>query len=170
MTYNNVNKKLFDKIYIAQSKLDIGKGVFAKRDIRKNERILEFTGLIISEQQAKLWKGKEVEANLLQIDDNKYIDIEEEPGVLVNHSCQPNAGIKNDRILVALRNIKKNEEIFFDYSTTMDEDCWTMKCKCGSKKCRGIVKDFKYLPKDLQKKYLDLDIVQKFIVKKYHEK
>ena len=60
---------------------------------------------------------------------------------------------------------KKDEEIFYDYSTTMDEDSWTLQCKCGSQNCRKIVKDFKFLPQELQKKYLELNIVQNFIKK-----
>jgi len=95
---------------------------------------------------------------LLQIGYDKY---------LVNHSCNLNAGIKNNVILFAIKNIKKGEEIKFDYSTTVDEDDWTMKCECHQKNCRKIIKDFKYLPKNTQKKYLKLGIVQRFIAKKY---
>ena len=101
----------------------------------------------------------------LQIGPNEYID-SQEPGVLVNHACFPNAGIRNDRFLMAIQDILPGQEIFFDYSTTMDEDNWTLECKCGSPNCRHIIKDFRYLPIDVQRKYLKLNIVQSFIAKK----
>ncbi|MEK6807756.1 MAG: SET domain-containing protein-lysine N-methyltransferase [Nanoarchaeota archaeon] len=69
----------------------------------------------------------------------------ENPGRLVNHSCNPNAGIKDDKLLIAIKNIRKNEQILSDYSTTMDEDYFTMQCECDEPNCRKIVKDFKYL-------------------------
>ena len=155
--------KLF---YIKET--SFGKGIFAERNIRKDEKILEFKGSIITGEQGKKLDlkifGKRL-GNSLQVGKNKYIYLKE-PGRLINHSCNPNAGIKKDKILVAIKNIKKGEEINYDYSTTMNEDNWTMRCKCGKKNCRKIVKDFKYLPKKIQKKYLKLGIVQKFIIKK----
>jgi len=89
----------------------------------------------------------------------------EEPGSLVNHSCNPNSGIKFDKNLIAIKNIKKDEQVFYDYSTAMDEDSFTMQCDCRKPDCRKTVKDFKYLPADVRKKYLKLGIVQKFIAK-----
>ena len=50
----------------------------------------------------------------------------------------------------------------------MDENYWTMECKCGEKNCREVVKDFKHLPSKIQKKYLDMNIVQKFIAQQYN--
>ncbi|MDB9333950.1 hypothetical protein, partial [Nodularia spumigena] len=77
------------------------------------------------------------------------------------------AGIVNSNILIALNDIAQDEEIFYDYSTTMSEKLWTMKCSCGSSICRGVVKDFHYLPTDIKAKYLNLGIVQKFIVREH---
>lgn len=150
-----------DSIYIKNC--SFGLGVFAKKDIKKGEKILDFIGPIISKQEAEGPMG-----NPLQIDKNKYINLEK-PGVLVNHSCQPNAGIVNDTVLVVIMDIKKDEEIFYDYSTTMDEDNWTLQCKCINQNCRQIVSDFKYLSQELQKKYLELRVVQNFIQKQYNK-
>jgi hypothetical protein len=156
-------RKITQKYYIADT--DIGRGVFAKRPIKNGEAILKFSGPIITTAD-KITEEKTLHGYPLQIRNNKYIDIKS-PGVLVNHSCNPNAGIKNDKILIAIKNICIDEEIRYDYSTTMDEDDWTMKCKCHQKNCRKIVKDFKYLPKTMREKYLKLGIVQKFIARKY---
>jgi hypothetical protein len=104
--------------------------------------------------------------NPLQIGPDRYIDLEE-PGRIVNHSCNPNAGIRDDVQLIAIKDIQKDEEIRYDYSTTMDDGHWTLKCKCNEPNCRKVIKDFKHLPPDVQQKYITLGIVQKFIAEKY---
>ena len=86
-----------------------------------------------------------------------------------NHSCEPNSFIKIDGssvVLHALKEILPGEEIVFDYSITMDEDCWEMPCNCGSKDCRGKIVDFKKLPSAVSQKYFSLGIVPDFIAQK----
>ncbi|MBI2670644.1 hypothetical protein HYX18_01530 [Candidatus Woesearchaeota archaeon] len=56
-------------------------------------------------------------------------------------------------------------EITFGYSTFMDENGWEMDCNCESKNCRKRIKGFKYLPKEIQQRYLTLGIVPEFIIK-----
>ena len=97
-----------NKIYI--NDCSFGLGVFAVRDIKKDEKIFNFTGPIISKDVAK----QRPSGNPLQISQDQYIDLEK-PYVLVNHSCEPNAGIINDTTLIAIRDIQKDEEIFYDY-------------------------------------------------------
>lgn len=152
-----------EKFYIAHSKF--GQGLYAKKNIKMGENILKFTGAIIDFNKAVL-KAPGYEGDPLQISKSIYVNLQP-PGRFVNHSCEPNAGIKNDIELVALRNIKVGEEIYFDYSTTMDEDYWVMQCGCGSTNCRKVIKDFKYLPSHIKRKYLELNIVQKFIAVQY---
>ncbi|MEM5812106.1 MAG: SET domain-containing protein-lysine N-methyltransferase [Candidatus Aenigmatarchaeota archaeon] len=150
------------RIFVVK-KCRLGRGLFAARDIKKGEVIFYFNGKIMSGNEV-VKSGREPYP--IQIGDDKYMDWGE-PGELINHSCNPNAGVKNDNHVIAIKNIKKGEEITWDYSTSMDEDCWTMKCYCGSKNCRKRIRDFKYLPKNLQKRYLKLGIVQSFIAKKF---
>lgn len=156
-----------EKVYVKKSRL--GLAVFAKQDIKQGEKILEFEGSVAHPDITTL-QGPEYEADCFQIaekDDPKaYLNLTES-GRSINHSCDPNSGVINNTELIALRDIDKNKEITYDYSTTMDEDYWTMKCECNSKNCRKIIKDFKHLPKNIQQKYLELGIVQDFIAKKY---
>lgn len=49
----------------------------------------------------------------------------------------------------------------------MSEKNWTMKCYCNAPNCRGEIKDFDTLPSELQRYYLDLGIVQNFIVQEF---
>ena len=57
---------------------------------------------------------------------------------LFNHSCDPNAGIRGQVVLVARRLIETGEEITFDYDTT-EVDSIPFDCNCGTSECRGII-------------------------------
>ena len=135
--------------------------MFAGRHFAADEEILRFHGREISPKD-KLAKGA-VQGNPLQVGPETYIDIEP-PGLFANHSCCPNAGIRADVVLIALRDILPGEEIRYDYSTTMWEGIWTMQCLCGSKRCRGLVGDFHLLATEIQSEYVRLGIVQRFII------
>lgn len=137
-----------------------GRGVFAARDLRAGEFILTFSGPLLTLEEV-IAKG-EAQANPLQVDDRLYLDIGF-PGVYVNHSCRPNAGIRGDTRLVALEPIRAGEEIFWDYSTSMWEDHWVMECACGEQRCRGRIGDFPTLPESQQREYLARGVVQRFI-------
>jgi len=146
-------------VYVADC--DLGRGLFAGRDFAVGDEILRFSGPVISLCEA-IAKGAE-QANPLQVGPFEYIDLEP-PGVFINHSCDPNAGIIADRVLVALRSISAGEEVRYNYSTTMWEGIWTMPCQCKSASCRGAVTDFPQLAADLRTRYLSLGVVQRFIV------
>lgn len=145
----------------------LGLGLFARRPFATNELILVFDGPELS-FEAMLTRG-EAEANALQIDDRLYLDIGA-PGVFANHSCLPNAGIRHDLQLVALQPIQAGEEIRYDYSTTMWEDHWKMDCRCGHVNCRRQITDFPTLPPQMQRRYLQLQVVQSFIIRRLPRK
>lgn len=151
-----------DNIYIDET--DVGRGVFAARDFEPWSPILTFDGPRVTGDHPVAVADEG--GYLLQIDMDTYI-VPRPPAVLVNHSCRPNAGIVEAVRLVAICPIRAGEEIRFDYSTTMDEEAWTMQCRCGAPSCRGVVKDFKYLPDEVKQRYLDLGIVSPFIADKY---
>ncbi len=144
-----------------------GKGVFANRGFRKSEEIICFKGKLLSHKQLPV-PYDSVDDHFVQIGPKLYMGPSGKPDDFINHSCNPNSGLKiigKKIILVAVRKIKTGEEICWDYSTTMDEDDWEMECECGSIICRRIVRDFKHLPIGLQKKYLKLEIVPDYIIK-----
>jgi len=99
-------------IYVKETP-DRGAGIFAARNIAKDEIITEFEGPKVIIEQAE-GIPKEVMDHLLNVSVNEYI-IVRNPAARTNHSCDPNAGIKRDVFLVAMRDIKKDEEITFDY-------------------------------------------------------
>ncbi|HWH71469.1 MAG TPA: SET domain-containing protein-lysine N-methyltransferase [Candidatus Sulfotelmatobacter sp.] len=144
-------------------KCEVGLGVFANRDIARDEVILGFGGPLIDFAETK--RRGPWECMAIQIGPDRYIDTRP-PGVFVNHSCDPNAGIREDRYLVALREIQKGEEIRFDYSTTMEEQSFTMRCLCGAPECRHLVTDFSTLPPHVKERYIAEEIVMSFILQR----
>lgn len=154
-------------IYCAASST-AGYGIFAGRVFQENERIFTLVGNVMTLQEV-LAQG-ELEANAYQIDKETYIYPTQDAGRFINHSCNPNAGLREDREMIALRRIDIGEEICFDYSTCMSEKLWTMSCRCGSPECRGLIGDFHDLPEAIQRRYLQRGVVQRFIVREIFER
>ncbi|MBI1922752.1 SET domain-containing protein [Candidatus Poribacteria bacterium] len=141
-----------------------GKGVFTSAPIRAGEFLFSYrgSGPLLTYPEAK---GPSREAYCLQIGHDKYIWTTQSPQCYVNHSCEPNTGLRNVTELYALCDIKAGEEVTYDYSATMNEDDWEMDCRCGAPSCRGRIRDFKYLSRELQQRYLQLGIVAAFCLK-----
>ncbi len=137
------------KVYVGKSRF--GRGIFAVKDIKNRELIGIFTGRKYHRKLASELP-KEVRDYSVQIGQNTYIDSKKSIGHYTNHSCEPNAGIKGLRRLVAMRKIRKGEEIFFDYAMTEDSD-WRMRCHCGTKSCRKIIGAWSMLPLKTKRKY-----------------
>ena len=77
------------------------------------------------------------------------------PGFYINHSCNSSAGIRDSIEIVAMRDIKKGEEVKFDYSTSESENGWTLICQCGEENCRRLIESYELLPAELKLKYGD---------------
>lgn len=152
MVFNYLNTKVENR----NSKI-AGAGIFAKDNIKKDEIIAAFGGFVFENYEYKKLSEK-LRGMPMRISDNLLIgslkESELDSADLINHSCNPNAGIKGQILLVAIRDIDKNEEITFDYAMEMfGEPKLTLKCNCGSINCRKNVtsEDWK-IPK-LQEKY-----------------
>lgn len=144
-----------------------GQGVFANNVFKKGETVLEFRGKIFTKNNLPN-PYDAVEDHYVQIEKDEYMGPSGGVDDFVNHSCEPSCGVKiyNPGIfLVAIRDIGVGEEITWDYSTTMDEDEWEMDCCCGSKLCRKKIRDYKYLPNDIQEKYQKLAIAPAYILR-----
>lgn len=140
-----------------------GKGVFAGRAFARGEVIMHIDGP--THTGAELDRIGFRPGYPLQLDHDLFMLVEE-PFVYCNHSCDPNAGISPGLDLVAARDIGVDEEICFDYSSTMLEDnSWTMECGCKSPRCRGVVEDFDRLPAEARRHLLDDVGVMPFIVR-----
>ena len=102
----------------------------------------------------------------VQVAENKHVLPK---GLLAyfNHSCQPNAKFifesrkisypspdANHEVswyTVATRDIKKGEDVTFDYHTTEYDMAAHFQCNCAAEKCLGKIKGFRYLTPAQQK-------------------
>ncbi len=136
------------KVYVRRTKF--GKGVFAKAVIRKGELIAEFDGPIFT-YDYEHWND-DLYNHVIQFHPKKWRDSN---GVarLINHSCDPNCGIKGKFKVVAMRRIEKGEEITWDYEMTERHPYWRMRCRCGSPNCRKRIGDYRRMPKKVREKY-----------------
>lgn len=143
----------------------LGKAIFATVDINKGEFVQEFTGKILREKFIPhSYSGSR--DRYMQVGPDEYMGPSGDFDDLINHSCDPNCGMRFDSrgtYLVAIRDIKEGEEVTWDYSTTLLSTDWVMKCRCRQPSCRKVIGDFFSLDPSLQKKYLDLDVILPYI-------
>jgi uncharacterized protein len=138
-------------LFVAKSKFH-GKGLFVKKDVKKGQIILTIKGKRKRKQNKTL---QDVFSNPNWVGFNEYQWIDpSSPFKFLNHSCDPNGGIKGSVRLYALRDIKAGEEITFDYSTSEADQRWFLNCRCGSKKCRKRIQSIQFLPSNVYDAYL----------------
>jgi len=138
------------KLYLGRAS-STGQGLFAKANFKKGNLIFTWEGV--------LKKGRYpcyVGARWLQIEKFQWIaPLRNNPGWYINHSCNPNCGIKNSVKIVAMKNIRRGEEVTIDYSTSESENGWYLICHCENKNCRRIIRSYKFLSAELKLKYKD---------------
>jgi len=121
-----------------------GTGLFAIRNVKKDELLVGWAGKVVHATDI-LRMDESERTYILQIDEElfqvPFWKGYNEPADFVNHSCEPNAGFGNSPIsLVAMRNIKRGEEILFDYAMCESIDGLKgneFECTCGATACRG---------------------------------
>lgn len=138
-------------IYTCSSKIH-GLGVNVGEPVKKGELISYIKG----ELKFKVNKNKRdalANPDWVGIAKNRWID-PAKPYKFLNHSCNPSAGIKGRVGLVALRDMQEGEEITIDYSTIEGDPRWEMKCSCGERSCRKVIRSIQFIPRDQFEKYL----------------
>ncbi len=145
-----------------------GNGVFAARDIKNGERIMEYLGEKISKEESNR-RGLEREefakktgegaVYIFELDDEWDIDgnFEYNDARLINHACRTNSeSVSEDgRIYIyATRDIKKGEEILYNYGYAF-EHFLDHPCRCGFPECVGYIVAAEDRPK-LRKKLLNM--------------
>ncbi|WNG29124.1 SET domain-containing protein [Cystobacter fuscus] len=130
-----------------------GQGAFATRPIKKGERIIEYLGERITQDEADERYDDSAMARhhtfLFSVDDDTVIDAAREgnDARFINHSCAPNcqAFLEDERIYIyALRDIAVGEELSYDYGYERTEDMGPEEealyvCRCGAPNCRGTI-------------------------------
>ncbi|HDQ60078.1 MAG TPA: SET domain-containing protein-lysine N-methyltransferase [Candidatus Woesearchaeota archaeon] len=151
------------KKFIIRKTKGKGKGLFAARDIKKDELIAKG-----NYNKLKKWTPKEIKECRIDSDHwdyagrGKYV-LDNSPVSYINHSCEPNCITKYKSMQVyevrTYKDIKKGEELTHDYSAGAfdifgKKDLWEIRCLCKSKNCRKILsRNYFELPKSKQKEY-----------------
>ena len=130
-----------------------GRGAFALRRIRKGTRIIEYTGEIISNEEAdRRYDDDSMRRHhtfLFSLDDGTCIDaaVGGNDARFINHSCDPNCeavDVKGRIFIEAIRTIEPGEELVYDYAYERDgenDERWEQLyvCRCGAPNCRGTI-------------------------------
>jgi hypothetical protein len=140
-------------VYLA-SRPGVGLGVYAQRDFAPGDFLFSAMGAVAPAQTMFS----------IQVDWNQHLDAYP-PARYLNHSCDPNAGVKTNALglpdFYALRAIAKDEEIRYDYAMTeyrhyeraRPEWDFDLTCYCGAAICRGRFGYYSELSQELKIKY-----------------
>ena len=150
---------LSDKVRVFSSGIN-RRGVLAKRPIKKDEVIAVWGGYIITQKEFDEFSKKQfknIHDYATKIADSFYLVSCKKGGLedddFFNHSCEPNAGIKGHIMMVAMKDIKKGQEITYDYAMTDADYDYSFKCGCGAKGCRGVITTDDWKKPMLQERY-----------------
>ena len=141
-------KELTMKIYkIQKSDIDKkGRGLYAANDIKEGTRIIDYVGKIITKKQTEETERFDNAKPIYLFNLNKKYDMDGDvswnPARLINHSCFNNCDYNGTGLklwVIAIKDIKKGEEITADYGFGYDEDYKQFPCKCRSKNCCGYI-------------------------------
>ncbi|WP_082448460.1 MULTISPECIES: SET domain-containing protein [unclassified Sphingomonas] len=143
----------------------LGKAVFANTAITEGARLFPFTGprLRAARVPQQLLGNSD---RYVQVTPDEYMGPSGRIDDLVNHSCDPNAGLRfaDDGVwLVALRDIAAGEEVAWDYSTTLSESNWHMLCQCRAPECRRVIGNFAGLPPERQEWFRAKGVVAPYL-------
>jgi len=118
-----------------------GLGLFTTKDIMQGTFIMEYTGNLISTQQAESRGGR----YLFKINSKWAVDGKgrENMSRYINHFCQPNCEVQISKKMVliyASRDIEKGEELGYDYGAEYFlAHIKTKGCKCPYCRFKKII-------------------------------
>ena len=135
------------KLYrVKKSNID-KRGLYASKNIKTGEKIIEYIGRLISKKEAETNSKFDNKKDIYLFNINEKWDLDGDyrwnTARLINHSCNPNCEVEGKGLklwIVAIKDIKKDEELSYDYGFSYSkEDLKNFVCRCGSKKCCGYI-------------------------------
>jgi len=130
-----------------------GRGAFATRRIPRRTRIIEYTGELITHEEADAryddLSMSRHHTFLFTVNSRMVIDAARGGNAarFINHSCEPNCEpiIVGHRVFIrSIRVIQPGEELSYDYNYEREEDDDTIAetlyaCRCGAGRCRRTI-------------------------------
>ncbi len=134
-----------------------GRGLFARDAIAAGEIVAVKGGAIMALDAFALVRD-DVSPAEIQIEDGLYIAprsaAEVEANILcLNHSCNPNVGVRGQITFVAMRDIPTGAELTIDYAMIDGDPSERMACACGATECRKIITGDDWRLPELQRRY-----------------
>ena len=121
-------------------------GLSAATNIKKNQRIIQYKGKKVSLHKVETDSKYDNDKEIYLFNLNKWYDLDGDfkfnVARLINHSCNPNCEVLEDNKqlwIFAIKDIKKNEELTYDYGFSFDKDYKNYVCKCGAHNCVGYI-------------------------------
>ena len=122
------------------------RGLYASKNIRPGTKIIEYIGKLITKKEAQLNSKFDNSKDIYLFNINEKYDLDGDfkwnTARLINHSCNPNCEVEGEGLklwIISLREIKKGEELTYDYGFGYDENYKQFPCKCGSINCVGYI-------------------------------
>ena len=125
-------------------------GCYTTTDIRKGQRVAEYTGHQLGKAEADAAYEESPITYLFGLGDGTVVIDGHCAAMFINHSCDANcetSEIKGRVWIKAIRNIAPGEEITYDYCLYDGGDDPAL-CNCGAKKCRGTM----YSPQEIRRR------------------
>jgi SET domain-containing protein len=122
------------------------RGLVASKDIASNIRIIEYKGRLVSHKETESSDKFDNDKCIYLFNINKKYNLDGDykynTARLINHSCNPNCEVTGKGIklwISSIKDIKKGEELTYDYGFSFDCDYKDYICKCGSRNCCGFI-------------------------------
>ena len=137
-----------------RASVESGRGLFAIEPIYPGEVIAAWGGRITPVHEFEPLP-ESVRKLSLQIEDDFFLVPQggENAADFINHSCDPNAGMSGQILVVAMRLIETGEEICYDYAMSDGSPYDEFECSCGTPKCRRRVTGHDWKRADLWSRY-----------------
>lgn len=137
------------KLYLKETR-KFGKGVFTRQPIKQGELVTAFDGQRYN-GRFTAWT-EDLLNHTIQYGPSQWRDSKGLARYL-NHSCDPNCGIRGLFRVVAMRDIAAGEQLTWDYEMTEKSDWFRLRCGCGSPKCRKIIGHHDRMPAEVRALY-----------------
>ena len=130
-----------------------GNGIVAVQPVHRGDLLVVWGGTVLQRYGVELLPLDQRRL-VLQIEENHFLwSTIEGPGDWVNHSCAPNSGLSSPITLIALRNIRRDEWITYDYAMSDGSPYDEFECDCDTPRCRHRVTGDDWRQPELQQRY-----------------
>lgn len=134
-----------------------GRGLFAREAIGAGEIVAVKGGAIMDRAEFAKVRAAVSPAEI-QIEEALFIAprsaAEVEANILcLNHSCDPNVGVRGQITFVAMRAIPADTELTIDYAMIDGDPGERMACACDAPRCRRLVTGNDWRIPELQQRY-----------------